>query len=291
MPATALLPGPGTAPGDAPFVDSARHPAIRRVSDVIRSRSATPRTLLLDDAHSIERAIHAGVGVEAIYATVKHADEAQRLHEGAPLADRVIVSKDVMRSLLPRDNAPRMLALARAPRAARWGDISAAAGDVLVLDGVRITGNIGAIVRSACALGAAGVVLLDSGLRSAYDRRLVRASRGLVFELPTVLAEPHDLVSFLHAEGMPLAGLSADADAPLEHIRRHAGRIAILIGSERFGASDALDAVTAARYAVPMATGVESLNVSVAAALALYERSGARRCAGSATARRRAAGA
>lgn len=253
-------------------IDDAAHPEVRRVLDVLGSRAATPRTVLLDDGDSIERACVAGIRIETLLATARHDDEAARLHERSVGARRAIVSDAVMRRLAPRDNAPRVLALARAPRPARWRDIMAATGDVVVLDGVRITGNIGAIVRSAGALGASGVVLVDSGLSSAYDRRLIRASRGLVFSLPVVLAAREQVASCLRAERMPLLGLDATAAAHLDRIGRHRGRAAILLGSERFGASDVLDAVTTERFAVPMTAGVESLNVSVAAALALYAR-------------------
>ncbi|MFE6733487.1 TrmH family RNA methyltransferase [Microbacterium sp. NPDC057650] len=267
-----LTPRRGSDPGPATRIDDQGHPALRRVADVLRSRAATPRTLLLDDADSIDQAALSGVRVESIYSTPKHAEEATGLRDRMSGADQFIVAEDTMRSLLPRDNASRVLALARAPRPARWADLAAASGDVLVLDGVRITGNVGAIIRSASALGASGVVLVDSGLGTAFDRRLVRASRGLVFALPTLLADRDDVVSFLSTTRMPLLGLAADAQAPLEHISRRYGRAAILLGSERFGPSEQLEAAVAARYSIPMEPGVESLNVSVAAALALYER-------------------
>lgn len=100
----------------------------------------------------------------------------------------------------------------------------------LDLDGVLIPGNIAAIIRSACAFAAAGLILLDSSLRTIHDRRLIRASRGLSFTIP------------------------------------------ILMDVERAGPSAELAARAEPRYAVRMAAGVESLNVSVAAGLALDER-------------------
>ncbi len=98
----------------------------------------------------------------------------------------------------------------------------------LDLDGVLIPGNIAAIIRSACAFAAAGLILLDSSLRTIHDRRLIRASRGLSFT--------------------------------------------ILMDVERAGPSAELAARAEPRYAVRKAAGVESLNVSVAAGLALDER-------------------
>ncbi|NOV98911.1 TrmH family RNA methyltransferase [Isoptericola halotolerans] len=266
-----LIPPPAVS-GPAPFIDTDRHPAVRRVADVLRSRAPVPRTIVIDDAECIEQAVAAGVRIEAIYATPDRAARAEGLHAGVPRADRFTVGEDVLRPLLSRDKASRLLALARAPRPSSWGEVAAARGDVLVLDGVRITGNVGAIVRSACAFGAAAVVLIDSGLRSAYDRRVIRASRGLVFAMPVLLADQGELVEFLRSADVLLASLAADAEEPLEGIGRHPDRMAILLGSERRGSSSSLEALADRRYAVSMAPGMDSLNVSVAAALALYER-------------------
>ncbi|MDR6866993.1 TrmH family RNA methyltransferase [Microbacterium resistens] len=252
-------------------IDSVRHPAVRRVADVLRTVSAHPRTLLIDDEENIEQAIAAGVSIDALYATPGMADVAEQLRERAGAALH-IVADDVTKALFKAEKRTRVFALAKAPRPAAWQDVAARRGDIVVLDGVRIAGNIGAIIRSACAFDAAGVVLLDSGLTTAFDRRLIRASRGLTFAIPLLLATGAELAAFLREQGIPLASLAADADSPLRTIGEVDGRLAILMGSERTGASEELDGMAGRRYSVPMMPGVESLNVSVAAGIALYER-------------------
>ena len=259
--------------GAAPVVvDNVRHPAARRLTDVLRSRAARPRTVLVEDEENIAQAIRAGVQMLAVYSTPATEIVAARLHAQVPSAARFIIDDDVVRSLLAGDKTTSVLALARAPRPASWRDVAAGPGDLLVLDGVRITGNIGAMIRTAYAFGASGVVLVDSGLRTVYDRRVIRASRGLVFTLPVILADRAELERFLRSAGLPLVVMTASARAPLQEIGSTPDRLAILMGSERSGASRELDALASRRYAVPMTTGVDSLNVSVAAGLALYER-------------------
>ena len=253
-------------------IDDARHPAVRRVADVLRNRSPRPRTVLIDDEENIAQAIRAGVRILAVYAAIGESETARRVQEASRSTELHLLDDEVMRMLFTGEKHARVFALARAPRAASWNDLAASGGDMLVLDGVRIPGNIGAIIRSASAFDAAGVILLDSGLRTIHDRRLIRASRGLSFTIPILIATRTELDAFLGAEGLPLAVMTADADAPLETIRQATGRVAILMGAERTGPSDELAARADHRYAVPMAAGVESLNVSVAAALALYER-------------------
>lgn len=254
------------------LIDSVRHPAVARVADVLRSRSTRPRTVLIDDGENIAQAIRAGVRVVAVYATASELGGASWLREQAPGIELHVLTDDVMRSLFARERHTRVFALAHAPKPASWRDIAASGGDVVVLDGVRIAGNIGAIIRSVRAFGGGGVVLLNSGIDTVYDRRLIRASRGLLFTVPVLLATRTELEAFLRSERMPLASMTADASRPLRMIARARGRIAILMGSERSGVSGVLDALADQHYAVPMMPGVDSLNVSVAAAIALYER-------------------
>lgn len=270
MTGTILTPATAASVARVEVIDSVRHPAATRIADVLRSRSSRPRTLLIDDEENIVAAIAAGIRVFAIYATSDWFEAARQLqHDAAAL---YVVDEEVVQWAFRGDKRSRVFALARAPRPSTWRDLAAADGDVLVLDGLRIAGNIGAIVRSACAFDAAGVVLIDSDLVSVFDRRLIRASRGLVFTIPVLAATRPGLEAFLRSERMPLVSLTAEADAPLSAISHVEGRIAILMGSERAGASPDLAGRAERRCRVPMAPGVESLNVSVAAGIALYER-------------------
>ena len=261
------------AAADAPCgdtIDSVRHPAVARVADVLRSRAHRPRTVLIDDAENIAQAIRARVRIISVYTTP--GERCTGIGLDVPDVDRHVLTEEVMRSLFHGEKRGRVFALAQAPAPASWRDIAAARGDVVVLDGVSIAGNIGAIIRSACAFGAAALVLIGSGITSIYDRRIIRASRGLIFSIPVLLASRNELELFVRTERMPLVSMTADAAAPLCAIAQIQERVAILMGSERTGVSHTLGAMADQCYAVPMTPGVDSLNVSVAAALALYER-------------------
>ena len=99
--------------------------------------------------------------------------------------------------------------------------------------------------------------------------------------MPVVVASRADLARFARREDLSVATLSADASRPLTSIRDDTGRLAIVVGSEREGVSAELGGLSTVRYAIPMAPGVDSLNVSVAAGIALYARragSGRSRC-------------
>lgn len=251
-----------------PEIDSVRHPAARRVADVLRSSAARPKLFVIDDEENIQQAVACGVSIDSVYAARSAAHVLPSL---ARAASSHVVDDSVVRSLFGEQRTARVFALARAPRPPRLGDLQAAVGDIVVLDGVRLAGNIGAITRTACALGAAGVIVVDSGLRSILDRRLVRASRGLVFATPVVLAGRAECADFLRAERLAVVSLEARAVEPLASIRAIDRRVAIVLGGERDGVSPELGALTSHRYAIPMTEAVESLNVSVAAGIALYE--------------------
>lgn len=256
---------------DARAIDSVRHPVARRIADVLRNRSSKPRTVVIDDAENIEQAIASGIRLDSLYITRSAAsDQSASPHVGDDVP-RYLLDDRVASELFGDQKHARVFALARAPRTPGLDDLRGTRGDLVVLDGVRLVGNIGAITRTSCALGAAGIILLDSGLRTTLDRRLIRASRGLVFSLPVVLASRAECTEFLQQERVSIATLSAEAESSLRSIRSVSDRIAIVLGSERSGVSQDLHDLANHRYSIPMTPGVESLNVSVAAAIALYE--------------------
>lgn len=254
------------------IIGDVRNPVARRVADVLRNRSAKPKIFLIDDAENIDQALRSGIRLDSLYVT-----EGQELPgsiAAATYSSRVpvhVLAVSVAKSLFGGEKRARTFALAHAPQQPPLHELPGRPGDVVVLDGVRVVGNIGAITRTACALGAAGVVLIDSGLKSPLDRRLVRASRGLVFTVPVILATRSEFNAYVQREGLILASLTADATEPLSSIRDVPGRLALVLGGERDGVSTELDSLTSHRYAISMTPDVESLNVSVAAGIALYE--------------------
>lgn len=141
---------------------------------------------------------------------------------------------------------------------------------VVVIDSVTSTTNIGAIFRSAVALGV-DAVLLTPTTCDPLNRRAVRVSMGTVFMAPwTWLDGP---VEFLHNYGfttvaMALSDQSIPMDAP---VLKGLDRVALIMGTEGEGLSP--ETIAAADYVarIPMSRGVDSLNVAAAAAVAFWE--------------------
>ncbi|GLZ42586.1 RNA methyltransferase [Actinokineospora sp. NBRC 105648] len=150
-------------------------------------------------------------------------------------------------------------------------DFVAHARTLAVLEGVGDHENLGALFRNAAALGVDGV-LLGPGCSDPLYRRSVRVSMGHVLAVPFAPLEPWpDGLKWLRDSGFSILALTPRADSvPLSEAARGCERVAVLLGSEGPGLTS--DAIAAADHAVriPMARGVDSLNVATAAAVAFY---------------------
>ncbi|GGG74308.1 TrmH family RNA methyltransferase [Corynebacterium pelargi] len=251
------------------MIESLLDAQAREISAVIDGE--VPGRFIIDDEENIEQALLHGLTIHAVFGV---GDRSPSETLGTLLEREQIaltgIAVHVAKKLFGSDKRPRLFALAETPPPSTLKQALEGQGDVVVLDGVRLPGNIGAIIRTAAGLGAAAVVLVDSGLDDALDRRLVRASRGLVFALPVVLSTREDTLAALEAQEIPLVSLAADASEALAQIAQLEGRIALVMGSERKGVSTQLHEHAKHRYAIAMREGVESLNVSVATGIALY---------------------
>ena len=144
---------------------------------------------------------------------------------------------------------------------------------VAVLEGIVDTTNIGAIFRSAAALGV-DAVLLSPTTCDPLNRRAVRVSMGTVFQVPWTYLDawPEEGLSRLKALGFSTVALALDDRAlPVDDPRlAAAGRLAILLGAEGDGLAPSTVARCDFTARIPMARGVDSLNVAAAGAVAFW---------------------
>ncbi|MDR1808587.1 MAG: RNA methyltransferase [Propionibacteriaceae bacterium] len=162
-------------------------------------------------------------------------------------------------------------ALAALHRTQRWSVADVLAGNrVVVAEDLVDHANLGTILRSAAGLGWDGV-LVTAGSADPLYRRAVKTSMGAVFTLPWARLEPGaDVAATLHGAGFTVVALALrDGAVTLDAVPRD-GRLAVLLGSEGPGLSDRLIAGAEHVVAIPMAGGIDSLNVGAAAAIALH---------------------
>jgi tRNA G18 (ribose-2'-O)-methylase SpoU len=144
-----------------------------------------------------------------------------------------------------------------------------------VLEGVTNPDNIGGIFRNALAFGCAGVVL-GPGCADPLYRKAIRVSVGAALRVPFAVCDPWPAgLDALKGAGFTLLALSTDMGAVpltrLTHEQLAGERVAMLLGSEGQGLSVEALARAALQVRIPMAPGVDSLNVATAAGIGLYE--------------------
>ena len=148
-------------------------------------------------------------------------------------------------------------------------DLLASAGRLVILEDLADHTNVGAVFRSAAALGWDGVLLTPRCADPLY-RRAVRTSMGAVFALPWTRVDWREGPERLRAAGVRLLALTPARDAePIERVDTPPP-LAVVLGAEEPGVSPRWAAAADERVRIPMWAGVDSLNVAAAAAVALY---------------------
>lgn len=139
----------------------------------------------------------------------------------------------------------------------------------LVAQGVEKPGNLGAMLRTADAAGADAVVAADP-VTDWGNPNVVRASKGTLFALPVASATTTETLDWLGAGDVTLVVTTPETDVVHTEVD-YRGRVAIAVGSEKHGADETLLEAATHRVRIPMHGRANSLNVSVAAAIVLYE--------------------
>ena len=164
-----------------------------------------------------------------------------------------------------------MLCAMRRPPLADPAAVLRGATRVAVLENVMNPTNLGAIFRSAAALGMDAVLLTSAGSDPLY-RRAIRVSMGTVFQVPWAYV-PEDWPALLRAQGFRTAAMALrDDSVRLDDPRlMQAEKLAVVMGTEGDGLADATIAACDFTVRIPMHHGVDSLNVAAASAVAFYQ--------------------
>lgn len=167
------------------------------------------------------------------------------------------------------------LALVRSPPPQAADAVIDRARTLVVLEAVSNADNVGGIFRNAAAFGADGVLLGPATCDPLY-RKAIRTSMGAALRVPFARCDADGWPAPLaraRAAGFTIVALTPRAPSdPLEQIvpRLAAARVALVLGSEGAGLTDAVEAMADYRVRIPVSEQVDSLNVAVAAGIALY---------------------
>ena len=193
------------------------------------------------------------------------------LDEGAEVLE---VSGAVLEKLAAKENPQTMLGVFKQ----RWATLpdlkSIPQKSVwLALEDIRDPGNLGTIIRTADAVGAAGIILVGQ-CTDPYSREAVRATMGSIFNVPLVAVDRNTFLTWVPRWPGDTVATTLDAR---EDFRRAAytSPVLLMMGSEGPGLSTAMAAIATRRVTIPMAGKLDSLNLAVATALVLYQLRGA----------------
>jgi TrmH family RNA methyltransferase len=140
---------------------------------------------------------------------------------------------------------------------------------IVVLESVEKPGNLGAILRSADASGADAVIVCDP-LTDLYNPNLIRSSIGGIFTVPTATATSEETINWLKAQNIRIYTAQLQ-DSEWYYDTDMTGGTAIIMGTEATGLTDIWRKAADAHIKIPMLGKLDSLNVSVSAAILLFE--------------------
>src|SRR5881398_2907279 len=252
------------------------------IRDLQRRKARGRRGLaLIEGVRLVEEALGAGVAFQGALVAPDLARTERGTALVAELQGHGVAVEEVGARIfaeLADTETPQGIIAVIEPR--RWsaGDFTPSPGAVaLVIDGVQDPGNVGTLIRTAHALGAAGTVVLR-GTADPTSPKALRAAMGATFRHTVVPLDDNGFIAWARAHGVTLWAAAADG-LPLHRAvgsrdgRRGGGGgpIAVIVGNEGAGIRPQLNALAAQRVAIPLAQGAESLNVAVAAGILLYE--------------------
>lgn len=229
-----------------------------------KARRETGLTLI-DGAREIQQALAAGVEVQKIIYSKRYQVPFGKKVDGT----FVEVSDKVFAKLAYGERSGGVVAVARVrPRTLDSLKLSANPL-VVVVESIEKPGNLGAILRTCDGAGA-DALLIGDPKTDIYNPNVIRASLGAVFTVPVVAGANADISAFLKQKGIKMLGTFPDAKEAYTRANLK-GPLAIVLGTEDKGLSKFWQDKCAIKVRIPMRGKADSLNVSVSAAVVLYE--------------------
>jgi RNA methyltransferase, TrmH family len=256
------------------MLTSRANPRVTAVAALRDRREREQRGLtVVDGARETRRALDSGVEVLEAFVCEPLLAGPDARSALDTLTSRAVpvttVSEPVFEKLAFGERAEGLVLVVRVPDLALERLVLPADPLVVVMEGVEKPGNVGAVLRSADGAGADALVAA-APLTDLFNPNAIRASAGTVFSVPLASGSSEAVLAWARAAGLRIVATRVDAvsrysDADLR------GPLAIVLGAEADGLSAVWDAPDIEPVAIPMRGVADSLNVSVSAAVLLYE--------------------
>jgi RNA methyltransferase, TrmH family len=246
-------------------IDSPANPRVKEALRAVRDGELVP----IEGTRAIGEALADGLRPVAVFHEEEALDGPLREALAGRGAELIVCSERVVARLSDLPSARRAVALVP-PRDLRLPDLPFPSGSLaLLLDSVQDPSNVGAILRSAEAFGAAAAVL-TKGSANPFSTKALRASAGSAFRVPLATGvDAPDAIAWARKADAAVVGAEARGGVEPGDVDP-TRRLLLVIGSEGHGLSAGVAGSLDLRVTIPLRGRVESLNAAVAAALLLY---------------------
>lgn len=250
------------------IITSAQNPKIKKLL-ALQQKSSERRSeglFVVEGRREIEHCIEAGYEIDTVFVCPEICD----VIPGADRVSRVFeVSQSVYEKIAYRSGTEGLIAEVRT-RSLGLADLQLSENPlVVILESVEKPGNLGAVLRSADASGADAVIVCDPWT-DLYNPNLIRSSIGAIFTVPCVACSSQECIEFLKARGIKILTAQLQ-DSDLYYDSDMKCGVAIVMGTESTGLTDIWRKAADAHIRIPMLGRLDSLNVSVSAAILLFE--------------------
>lgn len=247
-------------------ITSAQNPRIRHLL-ALQQKSSLRREeerFVVEGRRELDHCLAAGYELDEVFVCPDVAPDA-----GLCGGRQWLIPSHVYERVAYRGSTEGIIAVVRS-RALSLADLSLSANPLLmVLERVEKPGNLGAVLRSADAAGADAVIICDP-LTDLYNPNLIRASIGAVFSVPVVACTSTECIQFLKAAGIRILTAQLQ-DSRLYYDINMTLPTALVMGTEATGLTPQWREAADAHIRIPMLGRLDSLNVSVSAAILLFE--------------------
>lgn len=251
------------------LITSAQNPKIKKLL-ALQLKSSERRSeglFVVEGRREIEHCIEAGYEIDTIFVCPEICDV---MPGGDRTSAKVFqVSPAVYEKIAYRAGTEGVIAEVRT-RSLLLSDLRLSENPlIVVLESVEKPGNLGAVLRSADASGADAVIVCDP-LTDLWNPNLIRSSIGAIFTVPCIACSSAECIEFLKAHGIKILTAQLQ-DSDLYYDSDMKCGVAIVMGTESTGLTDIWRKAADAHIRIPMLGRLDSLNVSVSAAILLFE--------------------
>jgi len=249
-------------------ITSTQNPRIKHLL-LLQQKSAQRKAdglFVVEGRREVEHCLSGGFTLRTAFVCDEIADASLSLPQGVEV---VPVSRNVYERIAYRGGTEGVVAVVEV-RNMSLRDLTLSASPlVVVLESVEKPGNLGAVLRSADAAGADAVIVCDP-LTDLYNPNLIRSAVGALFTVPCVACCTEECIAFFKAKGIRILTAQLQ-DSKLYYDTLMTGPTAIVMGTEATGLTDQWRKAADAHIRIPMLGRLDSLNVSVSAAILLFE--------------------